>query len=197
MSLETVRFLISQLPYAAEVQDEDGLLPLHLVCQNQYYFVNEVEEALKNLNEIFPEGVRVNSASYGLPIHCAATRGNLDAVKYLESLYPESIEFNNESLGLPLHCADTKETFLYLLRQRYQEYFNKRGMFPLHAIFQDGAITNKATVILRLLEHFPVHIRDTNRQGVTPLHLAVTDADLAAPFLSRRCEAFVELVPQG
>jgi hypothetical protein len=47
VSLETFRFLISQLPHVAKVQDEDGLLPLHLVCQNRHCFVNEVEEALK------------------------------------------------------------------------------------------------------------------------------------------------------
>jgi ankyrin repeat protein len=183
MSLEAVRFLISQLPYAAKVQDEDGLLPLHLVCQTRFSSEEEVEEELKYLNEIFPEGVRVNSPSYGLPIHCAATGGNLNTVKYLESLYPESIEFNNESLGLPLNCAGSKEMFQYLLVQRYQEYFNKRGIFPLHAIFQDHTIMNKATVILRLLSHFPVHIRDTNRQGVTPLHLAVADTDFEASFV--------------
>jgi ankyrin repeat protein len=187
MSLEAVRFLISQLPYAAKVQDEDGLLPLHLVCKNRFSSQKEVEEELKYLIEIFPEGVRVNSPSYGLPIHCAAKRGNLNTVKYLESLYPESIEFNNESLGLPFNRAASKEMFQYLLIQRYQEYFNKRGIFPPHAIFQDRTIMKKAKVILRLFSHFPFYIRDTNsytnKQGVTPLHLAVADTDVEASFV--------------
>lgn len=194
---EVFQFLFAQLPYGIKVRDKSGRVPAHFACGARDLSLKD----LKHIIGLYPDAVRVESPVHGLPIHVACSEGrNLQIVKYLESLYPESLDIGNNSVGLPLECAEGEELFEYLLLKRYNSYFQKRGSFPLHAIFQDDGLKSKKPVAKRLIEYFPPHARDIDKRGSNPLHqavAAVSDVDLIRELLTLNPEAVEKRDVQG
>lgn len=101
-ALETVDFLVTQCLFGVRVADREGMTPLHYASKN--YDIGVVSY----LTQAHPEGVKVHSPKFGLPLHCGAGRRTctaeleLGVVSHLIAMYPDAIWERNETLGLPL-----------------------------------------------------------------------------------------------
>ena len=107
-AMKIIRFLAAQLPYSVSAVDAEGRIPLHHAC-NKFRL-----EVLKQVVQLYPKGLRVESPQHGLPIHCACQESSeMDVIQYLESLYPASLAFRNEKWVYHWNVQEV-ENYLYI-----------------------------------------------------------------------------------
>ena len=106
-ALDLFRLLKKQFPFAAQLTDENGQLPIHLACQYRapLIFINE-------LMEIFAEGVtRLDNESRS-PLSLAVQfQCHLDVISCLLKAYPGAVDIKDEFGYTPIQMATFQKYF--------------------------------------------------------------------------------------
>jgi hypothetical protein len=159
-----------------------GALPLHAACRSG---TDATFEVVKFLLEQHPDGIDVRDSSGNLPLHCAATNGDVDTVDLLLGLFPEAVrETNNEGL-LPIHHAcwenASHQSIQTLIDHYIGDPLHRNGLavasrfeqIPLHFAALNGSITRETLQLL--VGIYPEGIRIADSRNRLPLHLACSD----------------------
>eukprot|EP00873_Tetraselmis_striata_P038694 jgi/Tetstr1/458958/TSEL_004429.t1 len=176
-----VQAVLDHCPAAAEVQDEQGKIAMHLAAERNQ------TEVLKALLVAFPDGALQQDHDGNTPLHAACMAEFLPAVELLIQRRPEAASVPNKSDELPLHVAagyGRSATIAGLLVQAYPGALRKQaaaGWLPLHsAVAMAVAEPCSYEVVRLLLDGHPEGAQTPDRQGRLPLHWAVENQEASA-----------------
>jgi ankyrin repeat protein len=157
VTLNIVQLLIHAAPNSVRMDDNDGWMPLHYICDNK----EQVDETtsvdiLKLLLEKNPEAVRHEDDFFSLPLHHAARAKSPEFCRVLIEAYhgPEQIADPHGALTLDYPCG---------------EY----GRLPLHHACWD----NTVATVEYLYKLYPNAINDATTDGEYPIHDAIGGLD--------------------
>jgi ankyrin repeat protein len=144
--VDAVRLLIDAFPDSLRREDDEGRLPLHLLCLNGDSDAEVMVEVLKIFLERCPEAVRHTTRvepfhNLSLPIHIAAAKQSLEFCRLLIEAYPGSEQMTMGNEWLPFHaaCMENNVATVKYLYQLHPESINVAddfGRYPIqYAIF--------------------------------------------------------------
>jgi preprotein translocase subunit SecA len=124
-----------------------------------------------------------------LPIHTAASEGNVEALEYLIKLKKEHLEARNQNDITPLYAAIQygRETAVTILL-KYGAQVNHRlpnGLFPLYIAIQNGF----DNIAIKLLQSNNLNMQFILDSGESALHLAIDygRVELANEMIKKGC----------
>ena len=180
VTLGVIQLLIDAFPDSLRHECNDGCMPLHLFCLNNFVGEEVAEESIKMIVEKCPESVR-HANELGLPIHFAAGYRSLEICRLLLEVYPESERIASDYGRIPFHWAceyNTVETVDYLL-DLYPESINVGDGYytPIQQAisglpFRRRNLPAGIEVIHFLLERNPDALSDAG--SFSPLHIAIS-----------------------
>jgi ankyrin repeat protein len=159
------------------IDDEEGLNCLHRACYlNLTDFVNIIFEEMTILSqgkEILTKLVNKSSKKSLTAIHLAAYRGNIEIIKLLIK-NGANIQAKNEKGLNVLHMAaqGDQPSALLFFTEKYDlhlEELDYLGNTPLHW----ACYTGSQSFVNILLSYRNLNVNLQEKQGLTPLHLAV------------------------
>mmetsp|Transcript_21837 Transcript_21837/g.31624 ORF Transcript_21837/g.31624 Transcript_21837/m.31624 type:complete len:782 (+) Transcript_21837:125-2470(+) len=185
-SWEEVRLWLRS--HTAQQTRDAALLPgdhrttaLHLVCRN-----NPPIDVVEIFINAAPDSVRLADAFGWLPLHYACANGaDEEVLRILANAYPESKTATDRRGRTPLHFAlgspndqrTTAAAVALLSSTGAASCPDENGMLPLHYACAYGAPEEALHV---LTDNNADSITQTDRNGRTPLHFALGNADRAA-----------------
>mmetsp|Transcript_21836 Transcript_21836/g.31621 ORF Transcript_21836/g.31621 Transcript_21836/m.31621 type:complete len:778 (+) Transcript_21836:125-2458(+) len=185
-SWEEVRLWLRS--HTAQQTRDAALLPgdhrttaLHLVCRN-----NPPIDVVEIFINAAPDSVRLADAFGWLPLHYACANGaDEEVLRILANAYPESKTATDRRGRTPLHFAlgspndqrTTAAAVALLSSTGAASCPDENGMLPLHYACAYGAPEEALHV---LTDNNADSITQTDRNGRTPLHFALGNADRQA-----------------
>jgi len=170
--LETVEKLIQENPQSLSEADPDGLLPLHVACQNNLSLA-----IIQLLLEHHKDAIRAETMEGQLPLHLAMeATAPLDVVQCLVQAHSTGLCSPDAEGRLPVHVCVEEDASMdvveYISRQCPEalQQADKFQSLPLHL-----AITNSAELeLIRLwVDLYPQALQCKDGCGRLLLHLAV------------------------
>eukprot|EP01031_Cornospumella_fuschlensis_P036417 gene36416-44176_t len=156
-------------------KNREGSLPLHV-----YMYQRSVQaDIVKILLAAYPESASIQDGAEIIPLFLAVMRDDADSevVRLLCQAFPAGPRTPNKSSCLPLHFACNRawpsHAVIRILLKRHPEACMHRssyGALPIHVL--SGACRD-AQVFSMLLAACKECVFERDRQGRTPLHLAV------------------------
>ena len=170
--LEAIRTLVEVEHYSPNQRNGEGVSPLYIAANEGNL------EACKLLIGLF--GVNPNEPSQSgqdfTPLHAAVINGRLPVIDYLVSLPQVNVNrMDNEGkhpLGRNTTLAEHRE--LIWIRWFDEPYKSPRGLTPLHYAVLMGFME----AITLLVNHPRIKMDSGTTEGITPLHLAVSDPNV-------------------
>jgi len=166
---------------AALLPGDHRTTALHLVCRN-----NPPIDVVEIFMNAAPDSVRLADAFGWLPLHYACANGaDEEVLRILANAYPESKTATDRRGRTPLHFAlgspndqrTTAAAVALLSSTGAASCPDENGMLPLHYACAYGAPEEALHV---LTDNNADSITQTDRNGRTPLHFALGNADRAA-----------------
>ena len=162
-------------PEIAQIQDNNGKLPLHCACLCRSSF-----EIVAALVQAYPDGVRVTDHQGKLPIHYACEeRAPLNILNFLMEVYPESLDIQDGVCQyLP---SDSLKKSIERPADTLRVVFGEGNFVPPicndHIFLLHKAIRNKNSIhlVLLLLRAFPESCLLRDVHGRIPFHYACCD----------------------
>ena len=181
-SIDILRFMLDIDPTLSREVNGDDWLPIHHAAQCKS------TAFCKELIDAYPESLRIESRSYGWPIHLVCRFGNrvdtTDTIQYMLELDPELINAEDSDGYLPIHFAsEYSGTELIELLFKYDpeaastEMNDEYRWLPLHLACSYN--TNLSTIQV-LYDAYPEAILARDRFGDTPLDLARSEVNQPA-----------------
>ena len=180
VTLEIIQLLYNTLSGALRLRNNDGELPIHLLCDNEELDDTTSLDILRFMLEIDPTlPSEVDEYGY-LPIHIAVQYKSTTFCNILIDAHPESLRIESDN-GLPIHiactygaaiCARTKSIELLLKYDpdAASKKVNNDLLLPLH-LACGGYVTNIGSVRV-LYDVYPEAIFARDRDGRTPFDFA-------------------------
>ena len=158
-SMSILKVLVDLYPESVGRPDDNGYLPIHLVCVNNSY------KCCKYFSEKYPEGVVTKvSGSEETPFHLACANGSLQLVNLLYDMNPTSI---TEQTHDKEHEYDDDGEYL-----DWTEYSNlPRGYYALH-IAVSNQHADRKDIVRFILEKDNGAASRVGTWGRLPLHQA-------------------------
>ena len=133
-----IRFLAEQDPNAVQAPNNDGALPLHLLCGSS----RPTLPAVTYLVDAFREALTMRTTAGGdLPLHAACRAAAEPLMRFLAEQDPNTVQVANSDGALPLHllCGSfrpTESAVTYLVDsfQGAAQATNNDGALPLHLL---------------------------------------------------------------
>ena len=172
---EIIRYLLEYFPNAVRFVDEEGKLPLHIICGN----ISVTRGMVQLLIDAFPESIRHENSKGHMPLHRLCRNDNLDEEVGLEILklllerLPESVRHADTDDNLPIHFAAARQSpdFCRTLIEAYpgsERISNVSGFLPFH--FACG--NNTVTTAKYFYQLYPESISVVADNGFYPIHYA-------------------------
>lgn len=181
INIELVRALIRIYPEGLHQKDNNGSLPIHLVC----FRTTPSVELIKLIMEAYPGGAFMidNYRSYPLHLICAKKASSFEIIKYIFDKNPNAACHQNCHQGgeydnFPLHSAcfhNAPITLIKLLINAFPHAVHARnsrfthGDLPLHLSCNCNA---PLEVIRYLYDLYPKGIKKGGKYNVLPLVFA-------------------------
>ena len=114
VSLGTIKFILKGYPDAIGLQDNNGMLPVHLACRLnkggifRYDFQQNSSSVLQFLVEQDQSALEIRDAAGDSLLHHVCKHGNSDAVLYLVEQCPSLVSSENDAGVLPVHLLSAK-----------------------------------------------------------------------------------------
>ncbi|KAM4619711.1 receptor-interacting serine/threonine-protein kinase 4 [Polymixia lowei] len=163
--LGIVKLLVKQASAAVDGQTTDGRTPLHLASQRGQYRVARI------LIELGAD-VHITSAGLNTPLHVAAETGHTSTSRLLVK-HQADIHAQNSQGYTALHLASLRghlPTVKMLIEEGADPYnANQALRTPCHLAAESG----HCEIMKELLLHCPDGASLSDKQGLSPLHLAV------------------------
>ena len=177
----------------AAIKNNQGLLPIHVALTT----ANTSHDIIHTLISTYPQGCMIrlgqNDELYeNLPLHAYLLHNvspSLSVVRLLVTTYPNAIKekcgTSTSGLLLPLHIAVRRSLSLDIINylvEAYPESISVRtgsgngnstsqmGDLPLHLALSQSLLSWDC--IYRIIELYPLGLREANDKGEYPLHLA-------------------------
>jgi len=178
-SLEVLQLLVQTWPSAVREKDNEGLLPLHYICEKKFVKGNPCLEKVQLLVESWPESPQIKTADGILPLHAACSYPQATSVvRYLVDSYPQAVRIQDRFRRLPLHNACKQcsrkvslqqlETIAYLV-----DTWPESVQVPYSELFPVGCtgqlVLDLACDQCKLLSNEFIHLLT---RGIPPLHFA-------------------------
>jgi ankyrin repeat protein len=196
VTLGMVQLLIDAFPDSLRHENNNGCMPLHVLCNNDDMDDDDGLEMLRLLIKRCPEAVRHIDRDGDLPIHIAALTQSPEFCRLLIEAYPGSERITDGDGDLPIHMAcalNTVATVKYL-HQLYPESINvaeNDGRYPIHLAI--NGLENRTNpkegveVVKFLHECNPVLLSST---GKTPLHIICDNKNVTLNIVQQLVDAF-------
>jgi ankyrin repeat protein len=167
---ELLVHLIRAYPEAVMVQNDIGLLPLHVACYSKHAV--RAKETVDLLLSINPDSAKVAGATGHLPCHYAAEFSTAAVLQSIARAYPEGIyracAEDNDNTPLMKAVTSGNEDTVRFICAEYPEALSatdSHGLSPLHCAAEGESLS-----ILKMLHQACPHlIRQVDCGGRVPL----------------------------
>jgi ankyrin repeat protein len=192
-SEEDALMLIEKYPAALQ-HHNDGLLPIHLECARRCR-----SSIISKCIELYPGGLAMAYRQVYLPLHYLLDNksSSIDLALLVIENHPAALSHPDRDGRCPLHveCWNRcRSDIISKCIELYPEALaipDRYGNMPLHRL-----LWNKASTIddvMMVLANYPAALEHSNRDGICPLHIALTCL-LYRPVIISKC---IELYPQA
>ena len=188
LSLDAVKVVINGfiLKY---IQNNDGMTPLHIACENMQYLKNDEKMVLLDLISD-KVNINVQDVKGNTPLHIASEQYDLETALYLTSHFRCDLDLLNYDHCLPLHYAvsshSDKLCSLDLVKVvsgcTSMHVQNKKGMTPLHIACENGdldvvkyivlkkkCIPNRSKQSANMYDNLKIHLACKDRNDINVL----------------------------
>eukprot|EP00986_Skeletonema_menzelii_P001121 scaffold304_cov80-Skeletonema_menzelii.AAC.15 len=166
VTFNIIQLLIDAAPASVRSVTNEGVMPLHMLCQNKKMDETTAMQILKLLIKKNPEAVRHANNGGDLPIHLAARGRSPEFCQELVEAYPGSERISGIRGTLPLHhaCAINSLATVECLYRQYPDAINHAstddGYYPIRAailstIERDNPAANAVEIVKFLLDCDP------------------------------------------
>ena len=141
-SIQVIKVIFDAVPDSVRSVDNEGHVPLHILCRNSKLDGATAMQILNFLLEKYPEAVQHADNNGILPIHNAAGTRSPEFCRLIIEAYPGSERMTNTNGILPLHWACGKNSlptveYLYsVYREAIHHVVTPGGFYPIHPAIQ-------------------------------------------------------------